>query len=196
MDYTQTMAQLQAEGLQMPKQRLAIRIPNAREELKSALNAVCQSLGEKMEWLPEYEQVAEWLIDNEGKGLLLYGVCGRGKSLLVRFAIPMIIRQHYNRIFAVVDCVKSAEVDVSDILKRKFVALDDIGAEEVQNDYGTKRKLVPEIICSAHDDAGKLLIASTNLDGDQLLSRYGNRIYDRIIYLFKRVQFTGTSLRK
>lgn len=195
-NYKETIKQLSVEGVKMPKKRFCAALPNARQIMRTVLEQVCEELGEKAEWLPEYEGVANWLADNHGKGLLLYGSCGRGKSLLVRYVIPIIFRRHYNRIFTVVNCSRSAKVDVSEVLQRRFVVLDDIGAEEVQSDYGTKRNVVSEMICTAHDEADRLIIASTNLNGDELRERYGNRIYDRMIYLFDRIGFAGESLRK
>ena len=32
--------------------------------------------------LPEYEQITDWMTDTDGRGLLLIGDCGRGKSIV------------------------------------------------------------------------------------------------------------------
>ena len=48
--------------------RVHISIPNARERLEAGLH---HFLGDKAQWLPAYDKVAEWLTDNKGRGLLL-----------------------------------------------------------------------------------------------------------------------------
>lgn len=67
-------------------------------------------------------------VGKQRKGLLLFGNCGRGKSLLVRYAIPMLLRKFANRIVTVVDC-GSQSVNIDDVIKRKFITLDDMGVE-------------------------------------------------------------------
>ena len=53
-------------------------------------------LGETAQWLPEYDEVAEWLADNQGKGLMLIGDCGRGKTIITQQIMPLLF-QHYLR---------------------------------------------------------------------------------------------------
>ena len=117
---------------------MQIKITNARAELEKVMTTIMSSMGENLVWLPEYDKVAEWLEDNHGKGLLLYGSCGRGKSLLTRYAIPALIRAFCQRIVSVVDC-GSRQVNIDEILRRKFISLDDIGVEVDRIDYGTRR---------------------------------------------------------
>ena len=61
------------------------KIEECKTLLLDALQLVDRTA--KIEWLPEYEEVAAWMCDNKGKGLLLSGDCGRGKSNIVMFAI-------------------------------------------------------------------------------------------------------------
>lgn len=195
MDYDEILNQLKTEGNPTPSPRLRFSIPNAREELEKAMAAVLSRMGEKLVWLPEYDKVAEWLTNNNGKGLMLYGNCGRGKSLLVRYAIPMLFRGFCQRIVTVVDC-GSQQGNIDEILRRKFIALDDIGTEAERMDFGTRRNIVVDVINKAQDNPDIMLIMSTNLSGDALRDKYGDRIYDRVKYLCHRVAFNGQSLRK
>lgn len=121
--------------------------------------------------------------------------CGRGKSLLVRYAIPMLLRKFANRIVTVVDC-GSQSVNIDDVIKRKFITLDDMGVEVDRVEFGTRRNLVVELINKAQDKPDTLLFISSNLTGEAIKDRYGDRIYDRIKYLCHRVAFNGNSLRK
>lgn len=195
MNYEDVFQQMKAEGSPVPSQRLRISVPNARQELEQAMTAILSSMGERLEWLPEYDRVADWLADNNGKGLFLFGNCGRGKSLLARYAIPAIIRAFSRRIVSVVDC-GSQQVNIDEILRRKLIVLDDVGVEVDRIDYGTRRNVVVEAINKAQDDPATMLIMSSNLSGEAIRDRYGDRIYDRVKYLCHRVAFNGQSLRK
>lgn len=195
MDYAEVLRQLRAEGNPTPSQRMRIAIPNAREELEKAMTVVMSSMGETLVWLPEYDRVAEWLSDNHGKGLLLFGSCGRGKSLLVRYAIPMLIRVFCQRIVSVVDC-GSQQGNIDEILRRKLISLDDVGIEVDRVDYGTRRNIVVEAINKAQDNPDTMLVMSSNLSGDAIRERYGDRIFDRVKYLCHRISFNGQSLRR
>lgn len=195
MDYAEIFRQMKVEGSPVPAQRPRIAIPNARQELEDAMTAILSSMGEQLEWLPEYDRVADWLADNHSKGLLMFGNCGRGKSLLARYAIPAIIRAFSRRIVCVVDC-GSQQVNIDEILRRKLIVLDDVGVEVDRIDYGTRRNIVVEAINKSQDDPSTMLIMSSNLSGDAIRDRYGDRIYDRVKYLCHRIAFNGKSLRK
>lgn len=195
MNYDEILNQLKTEGNPTPSPRFRFSIPNAREELEKAMAAVLSRMGEKLVWLPEYDKVAEWLTNNHGKGLLLYGNCGRGKSLLARYAIPMLFRAFCQRIVSVVDC-GSQQVNIDEILRRKLISLDDIGVEVDRVDYGTRRNIVIEAINKAQDNPDTMLIMSSNLSGDAIRERYGARIFDRVKYLCHRISFNGQSLRR
>lgn len=186
---------MKVEGSPVPAQRPRIIIPNARQELENAMNAILSSMGERLVWLPEYDKVADWLAGNKGKGLFLYGNCGRGKSLLARYAIPAIIRAFSRRIVTIVDC-GTQQYEIDEILRRKLIVLDDVGVEVDRIDYGTRRNIVVEAINKSQDDPSTMLIMSSNLSGDAIRDRYGDRIYDRVKYLCHRIAFNGKSLRQ
>lgn len=195
IDYSEIFRQMKVEGSPVPAQRPRIIIPNARKELENAMNAILSSMGERLVWLPEYDKVADWLAGNKGKGLFLYGNCGRGKSLLARYAIPAIIRAFSRRIVTIVDC-GTQQYEIDEILRRKLIVLDDVGVEVDRIDYGTRRNIVVEAINKSQDDPSTMLIMSSNLSGDAIRDRYGDRIYDRVKYLCHRIAFNGKSLRQ
>lgn len=195
IDYSEIFRQMKVEGSPVPTQRPHIVIPNARQELENAMNAILSSMGERLVWLPEYDKVADWLAGNKGKGLFLYGNCGRGKSLLARYAIPAIIRAFSRRIVTIVDC-GTQQYEIDEILRRKLIVLDDVGVEVDRIDYGTRRNIVVEAINKSQDDPSTMLIMSSNLSGDAIRDRYGDRIYDRVKYLCHRIAFNGKSLRQ
>jgi DNA replication protein DnaC len=85
------------------------------------------------------------------------------------------------------------EIDV--ILSKHLISLDDIGTEEVSVKYGNRRQAFAEIVDAA-EKYGKLLVISTNLDKTAIVEKYGERVFDRLVAVTKRVEFKGKSLRK
>ena len=55
----------------------------------------------KVEWLTEYDQIVNWLTDNQGKGLVLIGPPGVGKSEICMKVIPLIFRMALHKVFGV-----------------------------------------------------------------------------------------------
>lgn len=140
--------------------------------------------------LPEYDQIIEWIGNTEGKGLFMTGSFGRGKSTILTGVIPLLFRAYYNKALQ--------PIPARDLHKSEIgwaVVIDDIGQEEIINDYGTKVDSVEYAISHCEDNM-KLLIMTANLDSKQLESRYGGRILDRVTRLCKIVEFKGNSLRK
>ena len=41
--------------------------------------------------LPEYAGIIDWMTSTEGRGLLLYGDCGRGKSIILTGVVPVLL---------------------------------------------------------------------------------------------------------
>ena len=43
-------------------------------------------------YLPEYDEIVDWMVDTKDKGLLLMGDCGRGKSIIITGVIPVLLK--------------------------------------------------------------------------------------------------------
>ena len=77
---------LRRSGEQPDEGRLRITTRgDAQEQLMWAL---VRKVGDRAQWPDEYDQIAAWLSDNQGKGLMLIGDCGRGKSLITTEILP------------------------------------------------------------------------------------------------------------
>lgn len=151
-------------------------------------------LGDKAEWLREYDEVASWLSGNEGRGLLCYGNCGRGKTVICGKVIPVIFHHYFRKIVSCYDA--QGMNDMFDEVKNKHIIyIDDLGTEGLSVRYGEKRMCFPELADEA-EKRGKLLILSTNLTIDELRNKYGERTIDRLKAITKTVLFQGESLRK
>lgn len=194
MSFEDVVRNMEAHGMKIPPQREYIKIPHANMILKNAMDYFLSLEGRKCIWLPEYDKVADWLTDNQGKGLFMFGNCGRGKTILSRYAIPAILLKYKQLVVSTFDA-QEMNADIDKVLTKHIVSLDDIGTEDIAVSYGNKRAAFAEIMDMA-EKKGNLLIISTNLGDNELKERYGERIRDRIISTTRRILFTGKSLRQ
>ena len=186
--------QMRKHGMKAPSDKVFINIQDAERITRYYLEQFIGLENKAATWLAEYNQIVDWLKDNEGRGLFLYGNCGRGKTIIAQYVIPAILLEYCRKI---VSCYDSQEMNTNldEVLTRKIICLDDIGVEDMLNTYGNKRLAFLEVIDAA-EKHGKLLIVTTNLNQKQLIDKYGERAMDRIMATMKRVLFTGKSLRK
>lgn len=189
-----TLNEMKSLGMQVPAERVIIQIQGARTILENCFNYFLSFEKVEFVWQPEYEEVVKWLENNEGKGLFLYGDCGRGKSLLSRYVLPAILLKYCRKVVRVYD-VQDMNSNIDEVLNKHILSLDDIGTEELSVNYGNKRLAFAEIM-DATEKHGKLIIISTNLNKEEIIKRYGERVFERIIATTKRVEFKGKSLRK
>lgn len=170
--------------------RVYINISNARVRLGKGLQYFC---GGNAKWLPEYEEVADWLTDNKGKGLLLCGACGRGKTLITTMILPIIL-QDIKRIINIYDAI-DLNTKTKDIFEKHLIVIDDLGTETIQSNFGEMRMVFSDLIDQA-EKKGKLLIVTTNLHQEELRDRYGQRTIDRFFSCCRIINFNGESLRR
>lgn len=185
-------------GVQLPS-TVSIKIPNAEERLRGGLdyfvNVFSRGAVSKAAWdEANYRPVVDWMTDNQGRGLLMIGNCGLGKSLIGKYILPYLIRDSCRK---VVNIFNAQELNSKpdEILSYHIIYIDDIGTENVSNIYGNKRIPFMEL-CDAVEQKGKLLICSTNLTLDELAEKYGERTIDRLRATTKVIPFVGKSLRK
>jgi len=151
-------------------------------------------------WLSEYEKVLDWMADNQGKGLFMFGDCGRGKSkIIMGVLIPVFIAagKYLPGFHASLLPSKSPIHDNWNYelyRKWKFSYIDELGTESMVNNYGEKFESFNEIINVAEQDLN-ILIISSNLSSVQFIQRYGDRTIDRLNRLCKIIEFKGNSLR-
>lgn len=176
-------------GLQVPDENVYFKIPNAKEKMK----ILFEKFVPNYEWVDEYDKVAEWLTDNKGKGLFLYGNCGRGKTMLAKYIIPALLLVEVGKIVNYYDFL-DLKTKFDEVVRYKIIAIDDVGTEEVLVNFGNKTDIFSEIMDMA-EKKSKLVIVTSNYQKEQLVERYGLRVLDRIIATTFRVKFTGKSFR-
>lgn len=190
-ELNQIIQQQMQNGFKAHDDRVHIVTHNARVVLMQGLVHFC---GENTQWLPEYEAVAEWMADNKGRGLLCYGNCGRGKSLITQRIMPVFFQRWHRLIVNNVTATELAK-RYQEISDYKIISIDDVGTEDIANQYGEKHDYFRELADLA-ERKQKLLIISTNLGIKEIAERYGERTIDRLHAITTTVQFKGASLRK
>lgn len=191
VNFEKAFENLKHTGFNPMPDRVFIKIPDARENL---WNGLIHYEGDKAKWLSEYEEVAKWLSNNEGRGLLCYGNCGRGKSLICWKILPLLIHFYHRKVISCYDS-QQMNADIDEVKSKHLIYIDDVGTENVSIKYGERRLAFPEVVDEA-EKRGKLLIITTNLSLDELAQKYGERTMDRLVAITKRVKFVGESLRK
>lgn len=185
-------------------------LDNADELLAKGL---AYAIGPTAQWLPEYDQVAEWLSNNQGKGLMCIGDCGRGKTIITRDILPLIFQNYilvdfhngtkghpvYNYFLA-----KEMKARWAEIERSKIICIDDVGTESIAKVYGETHNYFAELV-DLCNDRDKLLICSTNLTHAQLFggeedgvtypARCDQRTFSRLTGNTVRVYFEGEDLR-
>lgn len=158
--------------------------------------------------LPEYAEVIDWMTSTQGRGLLLYGDCGRGKSVILTGVVPVLLAMKGYRTvpihaddfqkpydFAASTAGYDPKMSNLDYLARTaYPIIDELGVEPLINDYGEKYEGFNRVINAAERYLRPLFL-STNLSKEQLLFRYGERTFDRLTHLCRVVEFRGESLR-
>jgi len=142
------------------------------------------------------------------KWILLMGVPGTGKTTFMHAMFRSIIfankRNDLGRCCRMVTASSLGEMMKNDVegykkLKAsKVLFIDDVGFGgecEMVNNYGVKEKPVNDILEYRYD---KMLhtVMTTNLSGEQLCDRYGERIYSRLREMCVTILFTGQDFRK
>ena len=146
---------------------------------------------DKYEHLPSYDEIIDWLVDTRGRGLMLMGECGLGKSTILNYVIPAIFRTKTNKVLR---SIPAKELGAVDRNVAPFIIIDDLGTESIKNDYGTKIDAVADAISYA-EDSSKTLLITTNLSPNSLKERYDERTLDRLRKC-KVVIIKGKSFRK
>lgn len=191
LDFQKAVDNLREIGFNPVPDLVHIAIPNAKDILWRGIQYFA---GNQSEWLPEYEEITQWLSQNNGRGLLCIGNCGRGKTLICGKVIPILVNYYHRKI---ISCYDAQEMNAkTDIVKlNHLIYIDDIGTENMSVKYGEKRMAFPELVDEA-EKKGKLLIITTNLSISELNDKYGERTVDRLRSITTPILFKGKSLRK
>ena len=160
------------------------------------------------EHLPEYDEIIEWMSNTNDKGLMLMGDCGRGKSVILNYVIPVLFRIKDRIVMSVHAQDMSKQIPINPratihihrsymdyLLDTAYPIIDELGIEPMINDYGEKFEGF-NLVLNAAERYHRPIFISTNLTVEQIYERYGDRTMDRLTHLCRTVHFKGDSLRK
>ena len=135
-----------------------------------------------------------------GANLLLTGGTGLGKTHLSSAIAQRVIDKGYTVIYesaqTVFDAFESVRFgrgneDTSKYLTCDLLIIDDLGTEfSTQYTAAVLYQLLNQRLVN-----GKSVVLSTNLGGKELLKRYGERIYSRLLGSFDTCVFSGSDIR-
>jgi DNA replication protein DnaC len=178
-----------------------LSIVNSKERLQKGLQ---HFLGDDARWLPEYDEIADWLADNKGRGLLLVGTSGLGKSLICQKILPVLLSDVLG---IAVDVVSAREMgqQIDSLVQSRCVIIDDLGHEPVTEMVAYRKRTPFFELCDAAEQRGILLIINTTLSTNKINNplyprsiqeRYGNEVLDRLRATTRVVELRGQSMRK
>jgi len=178
------------------------------------MRGLAYTIGPTAQWLPEYDAVADWLSDNQGKGLMCIGDCGRGKTVITRDILPLVFKNYiqihdaqtgywFHPVYSYF-LAKELKSRWDEIVRGKIICIDDVGTEPIAKVYGETHNYFSELV-DLCNDRDKLLICSTNLTHAQLFggeedgivypARCDQRTFSRLVGNTVRVYFEGEDLR-
>lgn len=173
------------------RQKIYMKIDNSRDVIYSGYKSI---LGDDLKWIPEYDKISDWMSDNNGKGVFLYGNYGRGKTLFLKDIFPRIM-ESCGKVCNYYTMTDMDESTLKEALGKKIICLDDVGVESKIMSFGNERMAFPELMDRAEQN-GNLVIVSSNMGARELVNKYGQRTLERIISCCVRIPFEGNSFRK
>lgn len=180
---------------------------------------MCKYFGDDKEFISMCEAAG---IENASlkKGIMLCGVFGTGKSWMMKlFSVNQ--RQCFDIISAKEiseDYRRDKNDDPSQDVLHKYIVekqnafddpsvfyqpkrgwcIDDIGAEDLKNNFGNKKNVIGDIIEIRYQSGeyGQSFHATTNLTATQIDEYYGGRIRSRLREMFNFIELKGVDRRK
>ena len=163
-------------------------------------------------WFLNDELVAEEMGIDLGKGILLSGPIGCGKTTLMKIMRQMPFKRRNYSIISSREIVSEFMLNGYEVLEtysrgilrdhqripRNF-CFDDLGAETTSKYFGNDCNVMAEILLTRYDlykDQGIVTHATTNLTADELEAAYGNRLRSRMREMFNLFGYEENSLDK
>lgn len=140
------------------------------------------------------KQVASWLHDIQLRGLLLRGTPGNGKTTMLN-ALDVLFENNARRVGSrsIYEVFRRGES--MEFVRDRCLLIDDLGAEpERCSVYGIDYHPLSDVIIFRYEHNLTTVIA-TNLSNEELRSRYGDRVYDRMIEMFYSIEYDDPSYR-
>ena len=151
------------------------------------------------------EAYADTFAPGEGKGLLLCGRSGLGKTFLMNCVAQRVLERGYSVVvisaYKLIEAMRRFQFgedggeQVQDMLSCDLLCIDDLGSEPMLR--GVTVSSLYHII-NERRNAGRAVVITTNLDSDLLYEKYDDRIGARLTdpSRMKVIPFVGTDVRR
>lgn len=151
------------------------------------------------------EDYANAFDPEEGKGLLLTGKSGLGKTFLMNCVAQRVLERGYSVVvisaYMLLDWMRrfqfngEGESKVEDILNCDLLCIDDLGSEPMMRSVTVST--LYHVINVRHSEA-RSIIVTTNCDSDDLYEKYDDRVAARLTdpSRMKIIPFTGADVRR
>lgn len=195
------------------------RLPFTKEEATDLLLVAVQNEVEfrqcqfimSDDLMEQVTKMASWLTGGSSKfGIILLGSCGNGKStsvkaldkLLTQLAIPLYrnctIERYDLKMVDAKYVAKLCKLNFKDFIRlsrTEMLAIDDLGTEPTEvMDYGNISYPLIDLLTQRYE-LQLFTIITTNLTGQAIREKYGDRIADRLNEMMERVGFDNPSYR-
>ncbi len=155
---------------------------------------------------PDFEKMGYSL----KKGLLIYGNIGCGKTTMMKIfariapqSFMVVTCREIGHMFSKkgYDSIESFFSPIfTDLGKREIgVCFDDLGTESIAKNYGNEANVMAEIVQSRYENASGGMFnthTTTNMNEQQILDCYGDRVASRIRGMFNTIDFPESSVDK
>lgn len=192
--FAQAIDFLRVNGFDVTKSpRPAVKIEHAKYFLDNVGMRILNECGQEWHTINAEEEILSWLTDNTNLGLALMGGCGNGKTLFAMKILPTIIYMTSERVCGCYH-VRQLHDKWEEVIKRDILVIDDVGTEEMVNEYGIKHYPFMELV-NICEEKNKLLVITTNLNGEELRNKYDERTYSRLRGMTRTIVFKGKDNR-
>ena len=149
-------------------------------DAKEFLKKVFAGATEGFWYHSEYDVLSDYIADNQGKGLMLQGNIGTGKTMFVEYVYKPFLRVFYNRGIHSYTAEDLNTLEIAEeMCQMKQLFIDDLGREKKAKVYGTELSYMDKIADNL-EKRHTFLICTTNLSTAELIERYGERAIDRM----------------
>ena len=191
-------------------QRLKDQTPEAvRDFLRRRYEERVAKSGAAMVWDPHctdiLDEVVAWLGTPQKTGLLLFGSYGTGKTTMLSCVEDLFRKEYFDRDQVqrcypgeIIDALKSNQraAPLAELRQVAVLLIDEAGTEpSVSTIWGDRCTPIRDIIIARYDYM-KTTVIATNLDCEEFLRQYGERVMDRITEAYTSIYFSGDSYRR
>lgn len=131
--------------------------------------------GEVYKRTHEYDEIAKWMSDTEGKGLALIGSSGRGKTIFLHGILPFLLMK-----FQKVPTLRKAVAMNFEDCGKANILIDEAGREDEPFINGRGKIDLFPVHCDMCVDRNYPIYMTSNLTKELFIKRYGDYVFNRI----------------